>query len=148
MDLLAELEKTRGELDAYYQLPSHDLSKTYLEGKWTVREILVHMADAEAVLQERIKRIIAEPGRKIWAFDQDRWAVSLDYQRYPLELSRVMFNANRQSLIYLASQFYHSHGSLEFEHSEMGKRTLEQEFAKVLHHAEGHLMQIRLALKI
>jgi hypothetical protein len=146
MNFLDELERTRKEVDNYYLLPDEQMDRTYQQDKWTVREILVHLADAETVLQERIKRVLAEPGKMIWAFDQDRWSTSLDYPHYPLDICRAMFNANRRSIIYLAGKYYQSHGQLRFEHSETGTRTLKDEFEKVLYHCENHIIQIRTAI--
>jgi hypothetical protein len=145
-DLLASLASTRDETLHYFDLSQNDLSLTYGPGKWNIRNILVHLADAEAVLQERIKRVIAEPGQVIWAFDQDKWCEALTYEEYPLALSRGLYTANRQSIIYLAEKYYERLGETEFIHNQAGKKTLKQEFEKVASHNEGHLVQIRQAL--
>jgi hypothetical protein len=103
-DLLVKLAATRDETLRYFELTSNDRSRTYGPGKWNIRTILVHLADAEAVLQERIKRVIAEPGQVIWAFDQDKWCEALAYEEYPLDLSRSLYAASRKSIIYLAER--------------------------------------------
>jgi len=106
-----------------------------------------HLADAEAVLSERIRRTISEPRPVLWAFDQDRWATSLDYSQMPLGLSRQIYQSTRESIIYLATQHYERSGELEFIHSETGLRTLKDEFEKVATHNQHHLDQIAVALK-
>ena len=111
MDIVNLLTKTKDETAKYFDLSQHDLSKTYAKGKWTVKKILVHLADAESVLHERIKRVIAEPKQVIWAFDQDLWCKNLDYENFPLEISKELYLANRQSVIYLASNYYTKCGS-------------------------------------
>jgi hypothetical protein len=68
MNMIELLTETRDETEKYFDLPQGVLKKTYAKGKWTIREILVHLADAESVLHERIKRIIAEPRQVLWAF--------------------------------------------------------------------------------
>jgi hypothetical protein len=145
-NLLARLAATRDETLCYFDHSPNDLSLTYGPGKWNIRKILIHLADAEAVLQERIKRVIAEPGQVIWAFDQDRWCEALAYEEYPLALGRGLYAANRQSIMYLAEKYYEHLGEREFVHNQAGKKTLRQEFDKVASHNEGHLAQIRQAL--
>jgi hypothetical protein len=98
------LIKTLDETEKYFDLPPNDLEKVYATGKWSIKEILVHLADAESILHERIKRIIAEPKQIIWAFDQDLWCKNLDYKNFPLGISKNLFISNTQSIIFLASK--------------------------------------------
>ncbi|HEV2447936.1 MAG TPA: DinB family protein, partial [Candidatus Sulfopaludibacter sp.] len=131
----------------YFNLDEAQLARTYAPGKWSVKFLLHHLADAETVLFDRIRRTISEPRQVLWAFDQDAWAKGLDYSRMPLELSRRMFEAVRDGVIYQARMHYESLGSREFVHSETGVRTLKDEFDKVAWHNEHHLAQIEQALK-
>ncbi len=127
-------------------MTENDLLKSYGFGKWTIKQILVHLSDADAVLLGRIKRIISEPKQVIWAFNQDLWCENLDYKTFPLETSKAIFLANRQTIIYLAQKYYKTLGAKEFVHSETGIRTLKEEFDKVASHNQGHIDQIKLAL--
>jgi hypothetical protein len=148
MNITTKLIETKRQTEIYFDLSENDLQKTYSIGKWNVRKILIHLADAESVLHERIKRIIAEPKQVIWAFDQDLWCKNLDYENFPLEISKSLFLANRQSIIFLADKFYQEMGDKEFVHSQTGLRTLKDEFEKVANHNQGHLNQIEIALKL
>lgn len=103
-----------------FDLQPSALSKTYDQGKWTIKQIPVHLADAESVLPERIKRIIAEPKQVLCAFDQDLWNENLHYPDFPLHLSRNQFIANREMVIFLADRYYENSGHPEFVHSETG----------------------------
>jgi hypothetical protein len=140
------LKSTLTDTLLYFDLGENDLKKQYGQGKWTVKEILVHLADVESVLHYRIRRIIAEPKQVIWAFDQDQWTEAFDYKNYPLYVSKELFVANRNAIIYLAEKFYGSHGAREFIHSETGIRTLKDEFDKVFNHNQLHINQIQKAL--
>jgi hypothetical protein len=148
MDFLDQLVESGEKTEIYFNLPEVDLQKSYEKGKWNIRMILVHLSDAESVLHDRIKRVISEPKGVIWAFDQDLWCRNLDYQNFPLEISKGIFTANRKSVIYLAEKYYKTLGHLEFVHSETGLRILKQEFEKVANHNISHLHQIEKALKI
>jgi len=147
MDIREHLLKTREQTLTYYELPEIELSKNYGEGKWTVRQILVHLADTETVLYDRIRRVISEPKQVIWAFNPDAWANTLDYHHFPLTLSKNVYASVRDCIIYLAEQHYENKGANEFIHSHTGLRTLKDEFDKVAEHNYNHLRQIEQALK-
>src|SRR5262245_50432832 len=46
---------------------------------WTIHEVLVHIADSEANSFIRLRRLIAEPGSEVMAYDENAWAQRLDY---------------------------------------------------------------------
>jgi hypothetical protein len=145
--LIASLQSTRAETLKYFDLGEEDLNRSYAPGKWSNRFILHHLADAETVLNDRIRRVLCEPRQVLWAFNQDAWAKGLNYSEMPLELSRQIYNAVRAGIIHLARVHCQSNGDLEFVHSETGVRTLRMEFDKVAAHNQHHLEQIKTALR-
>ena len=147
MNIIEQLETTRNQTLPYFELSEAQLAKTYREGKWSVRFILHHLADAEAVLFGRICRVISEPRQVIWAFNQDEWAKGLDYAHRPLDISRRIYESVRAGVIYQTRLHYEKNGPLEFVHSETGVRTLKDEMDKIASHNEDHLKQIESALK-
>jgi DinB family protein len=147
MDIVTRLEAARNQTLRFFDLSDEQLDRNYGSGKWSVRFILHHLADAETVLFDRIRRVLSEPRQVLWAFDQDAWATGLDYSRLPLDLSRRIYDAVRVGIIYQARLHYDIDGHREFVHSETGVRTLKAEFDKVASHNEHHLEQIELALK-
>jgi hypothetical protein len=144
MEIITRLETTRDRTLRYFDLSDQQLERTYAPGKWTVRFLLHHLADAETVLFDRIRRTISEPRQVLWAFDQDAWAK--DYAHMPLDVSRRVFDSVRAAIIDQAGLHYEKNGHLEYVHSETGVRTLKDEFDKVAWHNEHHLGQIELAL--
>lgn len=147
MSLIERLQQTRDETLQYYDLPETDLDRSYGPGKWSIRYILHHLADAETILFDRIRRILSEPRQVIWAFRQDAWAEGLDYAARPLDLSKGLYAATRAGILYYADRCYEEKGHLEFVHSETGIRTLKMELEKVARHNQDHLDQIRRALE-
>ncbi len=146
MNTLALLKDTKDRTLAYYDLPESELNKTYGPGKWTIRQILNHLADAETVLSERIRRAIAEENPFVIVFDQDRWNELLNYSTYPVSISKQVFGSVRDSVIFLAEKHYEGSENRQFFHTAAGIRTLQQEFDKVAFHNDGHLKQIAVAL--
>lgn len=54
-------------------------------GKWSVLEVIGHLADTELVYRYRMRMSVAQPGSPIPAYDQDRWAAALRYNEADLE---------------------------------------------------------------
>jgi DinB family protein len=146
MRITALLDATRDETLRRFALGEAELARSYAPGKWSIRFILHHLADAETVMFERVRRVLSEGRRVLWNFDQDAWAKGLDYSSVPLDLSRQVYAAARAGITYYAGVHYETHGHLEWVHSETGVRTLKDEFDKVAAHNEHHLRQIRRAL--
>ncbi len=146
MKITELLLETKERTLLYFDLPESEWNKTYAEGKWTVRQILHHLADAETVLYDRIRRVISEPQPVVWAFDQDLWAKHLDYDTIPLEINRAIYSSVRDSVIFLAKNYYETLGERPFVHSQTGLRTLKDEFDKVAYHNQHHLAQIAIAI--
>jgi hypothetical protein len=144
--LLKRLEDTRDETLGYFELQDDELDRTYAPGKWSVRYLLHHLADAETVLYDRVRRVISEPRQVLWVFDENAFAKGLDYAAVPLDLSRGIYKAVRAGAIYYTRLHYEKHGHLEFVHSVTGVRTLKDEMDKVAAHNAHHLAQIRTAL--
>lgn len=47
--------------------------RSYAPGKWSARQILVHLVQSELALGNRARMALATPGYTSQAFDQDRW---------------------------------------------------------------------------
>lgn len=146
MKLITDLQSTRSQTLQYFDLPESELHKTYAEGKWNIRQLLHHIADAETVLYDRIRRTISNPHQVVWGFDQDAWAVELNYNELPLHLNRAIYDRVRESVIYMAGKYYESHGANQVVHSYTGVRTLKDLFDKVVWHNQAHLDQIAKAM--
>jgi hypothetical protein len=47
--------------------------------EWSVYEVLVHLADSESNAALRARKLIVEPGGTLMGYDQEQWAIDLDY---------------------------------------------------------------------
>jgi hypothetical protein len=77
MDIVERLEAAKNRTLTYFEMSEEQLTRRYGPGKWPVHFVLHHLADAETVLFDRIRRVISEPRQVLWAFDQDAWATGL-----------------------------------------------------------------------
>ena len=119
-------------------------------GKWSIRQIIAHLADAELVGAHRMRQVIAENNPTLVAFDQDAWAQNLDYARrkpkQSLETFRRVRAENYELLKDLPESAYERTGN----HTENGPMTLRRLLEGFANHAESHarqLQQIRDAYK-
>ena len=73
-------------------------------GKWSIVEILQHMADSELVWGYRLRKVLAEDRPDLTGFDQDLWADRLDYAGATREGALAVFRTLRaENLRLLAS---------------------------------------------
>jgi len=112
-------------------------------GKWSIRQLIAHLADAEMVGAQRFRQVIAEDNPPLGAFDQDAWAKNLDYARkqpkQSLESFRRMRAENYDLLRSLPESVFERTGV----HSERGPLTLRQLLDTYADHAESHARQMQ-----
>lgn len=112
-------------------------------GKWSIRQIVAHLADSEMVGTNRFRRVIAEENPRLEAYDQNAWASNLDYARrktsQALETFRRLRAENYELLKDLPPAAFERAGI----HSERGSMTLKQLLQVLAEHAENHAAQLR-----
>ncbi len=115
-------------------------------GKWSVGEILAHLAEDELTTTWRYRQMIENPGVALAGFDQDLWASLGNYRSWTpqdgLEMFRLLREANLRLLERLTPEQWECYGN----HAERGRisvRTLAQHMAG---HDRNHLDQIRRIL--
>lgn len=112
-------------------------------GKWSIRQIVAHLADADLVGAHRFRQIIAEDNPTIVAFDQDRWTKNLDYGRrkpkQALETFRRIRAENYDLLKELPAAAFDRAGN----HTERGRLTLAEMLEGYAEHAESHARQMQ-----
>ena len=62
-------------------VPTAKLRKRPAADKWSIAEILAHLADSEIVTGFRLRQILGTPGAPIPAYDQDAWAKACRYEK-------------------------------------------------------------------
>jgi hypothetical protein len=111
-------------------------------GKWSVLDIVQHLADAELTLGFRYRKVIAEDAPDIPHIDQDEWAENLRYNERSLDDALADFNAlraiNLRLLTSVSPEAWGRHGM----HSQRGKETLREMVRLYAAHDLYHLEQI------
>ena len=115
--------------------------------KWSVAEILAHLADVEIVVGWRMRSILGSPGTPIQAFDQDAWVAAGHYgkrdPRKALAQLQVAREANLDLLKSLTPDQWKHFGM----HSERGQESIEHIARMIAGHDLNHMQQIERILK-
>jgi hypothetical protein len=122
------------------------LRKRPAPDKWSIAEIVAHLADTEIAGGWRMRLILGSPGTPVSAFDQDAWVTALHYDkrdsRKALEQFRVLREANLAMLKTLTPEQWKHSGV----HSERGVETIEHMARMFAGHDLNHLAQIEQIL--
>jgi uncharacterized damage-inducible protein DinB len=114
--------------------------------RWSVVEILAHLADAEIVGAWRIRSVLASNGTALQPYDQDRWAATFRYASSDPSESLEVFSAVRASTLSLLrrvdSSLHENHGI----HGERGRETVTHIVRSYAGHDRNHLGQIEKLL--
>ncbi|MBZ5722697.1 MAG: DinB family protein [Acidobacteriia bacterium] len=116
-------------------------------GKWSVAEILAHLADAELVIGWRLRSVLGASGNPVQAYDQDVWAQTFQYSRRDpkasLETFRVLRESNLALLKTVPKSLWENYGM----HQERGKETVAHIVNMVAGHDLNHLQQLEKIVK-
>lgn len=131
---LVEQKLTEIPAEAFHFMPSTDA--------WSIHEIIIHLPDSDTNSFIRCRKIVAEPGSTITAYDQDCWAEVLKYRERSISNALNLLKALRVSthelLVTLPEDAWQRH----IDHPELGHYTLSQWLQTYVDHITGHLGQI------
>jgi hypothetical protein len=111
-------------------------------GKWSVIEVVQHLADTELVCGYRIRMILSHLTPDIQGFDQDRWANELEYGKRRLADALSEFRSLRESTIRLLRSLGPEKLARYGYHSERGQESVLQMTKLYAAHDLVHLKQI------
>jgi uncharacterized damage-inducible protein DinB len=113
------------------------------EGKWSVRQIVCHLADFEMIAAMRFRQMLAEDNPSMLSVDQDEWAKRLDYSKrkvsQALETFRRVRIDNYELLKDLPEDAFNRPGN----HSKRGAIQLRDMLRIMAEHPEKHVGQIQ-----
>jgi DinB superfamily len=122
------------------------LRKRPAPDKWSVAEILAHLADTEIVVGWRIRSILAAPGTPIQAFDQDAWAAAGNYAKRDPRKSVEQFSAVRDANLALYKSLSPDQWKHFGMHAERGEESLTRILNMMAGHDVNHVSQIEQIL--
>lgn len=123
-------------------IPLEKLTVRPAPGKWSVCEIVAHLAEDELTTSWRYRQMIENPGVVLAGFDQDLWTRLGDYNSWSstdaLQMFRLLRVANVRMLRRLTPEQWERHGI----HAERGPMTVRSLARHMAGHDRNHLDQI------
>jgi hypothetical protein len=113
-------------------------------GKWSVRDILSHLADCEVVFAFRLRQALAQDHHVIQPFDQDDWART--YAHYDAHTALTAFSAVRQWNVAFIAGLKAEDFDKPLNHPERGDMTLKVVVETMAGHDLNHLRQVEAIL--
>lgn len=115
-------------------------------GKWSIAEIVAHIADAELVGGYRIRAILGQPGTQIIGFDQDAWVTALHYDKRDLRKSFEQYRSLRETNLALLKSLTPEQWKQHGMHNERGEESVEMIVLMFAGHDINHFGQIERIL--
>ncbi len=111
---------------------------------WSVHEVIIHLGDSETNAALRARKLIVEPGGVLMGYDQDQWAITLDYHSQSTDDALQMTRFARLTTYNLLKSlpddvFKHTVRHPEYE----APYTFEQWLNIYAAHIPGHIEQIQ-----
>ena len=127
-------------------VPASKLRKRPAPDKWSVCEILAHLADAEIVIAWRIRSILGAPGTPIQAYDQDAWTAAGRYAKRDPRKSIEQFRAMRDANLAFYKSLSPEQWKYSGMHAERGEESIERIARMIAGHDLNHISQIERIL--
>ncbi len=128
-------------------LSRKQLTRKPAHGKWSISEILAHLADVEIVVAWRLRHILGNNGAPVQAYDENVWAKTFDYAqrdaKESLEFFQVLRTRNLAMLKALHRKCWENYGL----HQERGKESIAHLVRFYAGHDLNHLGQVENIVK-
>ena len=112
-------------------------------GKWSVRQIVCHLADMELTAAVRFRKIVAEDNPTLETYDPDAWAERLHYEARKFSPALENFRRTRAANFELLKDLPETAFSRAAVHPKRGPVTLLDILRIYVQHPEQHAEQIR-----
>jgi uncharacterized damage-inducible protein DinB len=150
LDLLGdknELDVLRDTPDVFNdhvrQLATDDIAKPEAKGKWSVGEVVQHLADSELVFGYRLRMVLAHDRPQLTGYDQDLWAQRLRYRESNPEEALALFTALRRANLKLLERASTADLQRVSVHAERGEETLAHMIKLYAGHDLLHIRQLQ-----
>ena len=111
--------------------------------KWSILEILSHLADIEIVYAYRLRQMLADKKPVIAPMDQEAWAKSLGYMETPAPELIALYGLNRHHNLRLLRRLKPADLEKAAYHPEHNKHVTVADIVEMMSgHGRSHLAQI------
>jgi hypothetical protein len=125
--------------NSFTGLTSTELDATPIPGKWSIRQVVCHIADFEPVNATRMKRIIAEDNPTLLGSDENHFAARLAYSQRDIEEDMVIIELTVSQMLKILKHCDIEDFQRTGVHSEAGPMTLEAMLERTINHIPHHV---------
>ena len=118
-----------------------DLQRPESEGRWSIANVIAHLADLELVYAVRIRSILAGAGATLQVLPQNEW-VDRVHGREPVAELLEQFWFHRRMNLTLRERLSEEELSRSGNHPDYGALTIRDAFERIRNHDAKHLGQI------
>lgn len=129
-------------------LPRDKATARPIPGKWSVLEVVAHLAGAEIYFSERVERTLALDNPLLVGVDETPYPQRLQYQQLDLEEEVSLIVALRAHTSRILKRIDPSDWNRTAIHTETGKVTLRQILWHAVRHIPHHLKFIEAKLQV
>lgn len=141
--LIQRLEEFPASLAGVVEdLQPHQLDVPYGEGKWTIRQVVHHIADAHLNAFLRFKLILTEEKPMLKPYRQDDWASLPDSLEIPLQPSLLILEGLHCRWAHLLRRLPAEDWQRQGVHLERGLMSAEELIILIANHGEKHLASV------
>jgi uncharacterized damage-inducible protein DinB len=108
-------------------------------GKWSIQEVVLHLADCDGVFADRMKRVLSEDNQTLLAFDENKWAAALHYKEQSAEDAARAFELTRKQMSVVLRAASDAQLARTGTHTERGKQTVLDILGYAVRHLDHHL---------
>jgi uncharacterized damage-inducible protein DinB len=120
-------------------LTREDLLAFPVPGTWSIQQIVLHLADSDLILADRMKRVIAEDNPPLIGFSETKYAARLHYEDQDATIAADIFAKNRRLMSSLLRRLPESDFQRTGMHNERGRLTLTDLVKNAAEHLPHHL---------
>jgi hypothetical protein len=115
--------------------------------KWSIHQILIHVADSELVSTQRLKKVLSEDEPLLMSTDQEAWANVLGYDQLDREQYLLLFELLRSSMLGILAKLTAEQTERVGVYADAGRFTFKQLLEFRVEHIRGHIAQIERVRK-
>jgi hypothetical protein len=123
-------------------LPDSQLSAPEASGKWSMRQVVRHLADSDLVWGYRMRMVLAHDRPPLTGYDQDLWAERLGYDRADVEQALQELAILRRSNLGLLAGASDDDRKRVGVHAERGEESVDHMIRMYAGHDLLHLRQL------
>jgi uncharacterized damage-inducible protein DinB len=118
-----------------------------IEGKWSIREVVCHLADSEIIYADRMKRVLAEENPTFFEADPNLFRPALHCSQRPLDKELAVVEAIRAHMLPILQSCDADAFQRTGVHSLDGPLTLETLLERITAHIPHHVAYIEEKLR-